>query len=118
MTAEVFNAPFKGRSLLNWIDWTPDEINIVLNIALQVKKEKKAGLKAGTTPVQYGSRYNSTTIYLGGDVIIGVNGISVTSLADYYSILESTKPGDTITLNILRNNKEMNLTIQLDQDQD
>jgi len=77
---------------------------------------KKAGLKAGTTPVQYGSRYNSTTIYLGGDVIIGVNGISVTSLADYYSILESKKPGDTITLNILRNNKEMNLTIQLDQD--
>lgn len=77
---------------------------------------KKAGLKAGTTPVQYGSRYNSTTIYLGGDVIIGVNEISVTSLADYYSILESKKPGDTITLNILRNNKEMSLTIQLDQD--
>ena len=43
MTPEVFNAPFKGRSLLNWIDWTPDEINTVLNIALQVKKEKRAG---------------------------------------------------------------------------
>lgn len=43
MAAETFNAPFKGRSLLNWIDWTPDEILQVLDIAIQVKKEKNAG---------------------------------------------------------------------------
>ncbi|MCQ2612881.1 MAG: ornithine carbamoyltransferase [Treponemataceae bacterium] len=43
MDYEVFDAPFKGRSLLNWIDWTPEEIEKVLSIAIQVKEEKKRG---------------------------------------------------------------------------
>ena len=40
---ENFKAPFKGRSLLNWIDWTPDEINTLLDLAIQVKKESHNG---------------------------------------------------------------------------
>ena len=36
---ETFKAPFKGRSLLNWIDWTPEEIEKLLNLAIQVKAE-------------------------------------------------------------------------------
>ena len=64
---------------------------------------KKDGLMAGTEPVQYGSRYNSTTIYLGGDVILAVDDVAVNSLATYYSLLESKKPGDTVKLSILRN---------------
>ena len=43
MLPETFNAPFKGRSLLNWIDWTPEEILQVLDIAIQVKAESKNG---------------------------------------------------------------------------
>ena len=43
MTPEVFNAPFKGRSLLNWIDWKPEEILKILDIAIQVKEEKNRG---------------------------------------------------------------------------
>lgn len=40
---ETFKAPFKGRSLLNWIDWTPDEIEKLLNLAIQVKAEAHRG---------------------------------------------------------------------------
>ena len=40
---ETFNAPFKGRSLLNWIDWTPEEIEKLLNLAIQVKAEAHRG---------------------------------------------------------------------------
>lgn len=40
---ENFKAPFKGRSLLNWIDWTPNEINTLLNLAIQVKAESHKG---------------------------------------------------------------------------
>jgi len=76
---------------------------------------KQTGLKAGTEAVQYGSRYNSTTIYLGGDVIVAIDGVSVTSLADYYSLLESKKPGDSVTLTIIRNKKQQNITIKLDE---
>ena len=34
---------FKGRSLLNWIDWSPDEIETLLDIACTVKAEAKRG---------------------------------------------------------------------------
>lgn len=40
---ETFAAPFKGRSLLNLIDWTPDEILKLLEIARMVKKEARKG---------------------------------------------------------------------------
>ncbi len=39
MEAEKFETPFKGRSLLNWIDWTPQEIETILNYAFLVKKQ-------------------------------------------------------------------------------
>ncbi len=34
---------FKGRSLLNWIDYTPDEIKQFLDLAIALKEEKKRG---------------------------------------------------------------------------
>lgn len=40
---ESFKAPFKGRSLLNWIDWTPAEITKLLDISAQVKAESHKG---------------------------------------------------------------------------
>ena len=40
---EIFKSPFKGRSLLNWIDWSPDEIETLLDIAYTVKAEAKRG---------------------------------------------------------------------------
>lgn len=40
---ETFKAPFRGRSLLNWIDWTPEEIEKLLNLAIQVKAEAHRG---------------------------------------------------------------------------
>lgn len=43
MEAEKFETPFKGRSLLNWIDWTPDEILQILDYAILVKKQSHAG---------------------------------------------------------------------------
>ena len=43
MEAEKFETPFKGRSLLSWIDWTPEEILQVLDYAFLVKKQSHAG---------------------------------------------------------------------------
>jgi ornithine carbamoyltransferase len=43
MHAEKFNSPFKGRSLLNWIDWTPEEITQILDYAFLVKKQSHKG---------------------------------------------------------------------------
>lgn len=43
MTAENFNAPFKGRSLINWINYSPEEINQILDLSFIVKKQAAAG---------------------------------------------------------------------------
>jgi len=43
MLQETFESPFKGRSLLNWIDYTPEEILQILSVAEQVKKEAHNG---------------------------------------------------------------------------
>ena len=43
MKAEKFKSPFKGRSLLNWIDWSKDEIQQILDYAFLVKKQSHKG---------------------------------------------------------------------------
>ena len=94
--------------------------NLSVNRGLLVSELSKssnaysAGLKAGTEAVQYGSRYNSTTIYLGGDVIIAVDGTDVTSFADYYSLLESKKPGDKADLTVQRGRQKLTISVVLD----
>ena len=62
-----------------------------------------SGILGGTEPVQFGSRFNPTTIYLGGDIITGLDNISVRTYADYTSALESKRPGDSVTVTVFRN---------------
>ena len=72
---------------------------------------ERGGLKGGTKAVYYGSR--NTILYLGGDVITKIDGIAITSLAEYYSALESKKPGDVVSLVVHRNKKDVTLKITL-----
>ena len=44
-------------------------------------------------------------IYLGGDVITAIDGIAVNSLAGYYAALDSKKPGDVVSVAVLRGRK-------------
>jgi S1-C subfamily serine protease len=72
---------------------------------------EKAGLRAGTRTVTLS---DGTRVNIGGDVIIGVDSIVVFGLADLLSYIEEYKrPGDTITLRILRENREMHLNLTL-----
>ena len=71
----------------------------------------EAGLRGGTKGVYYGSRNN--ILYLGGDIITKIDGIDITSLAEYYSALESKKPGDVVSVVVRRNKKEVTLKITL-----
>ncbi len=70
-----------------------------------------AGLRGGTEAAYYGSRRD--IIYIGGDVITQIDDIAITSLADYYSALESKKPGDVVTVVVRRNRKNVLLKIKL-----
>lgn len=74
----------------------------------------EAGIKGGTEQVQYGSRFNPTTIYLGGDIITQIDNISVRTFADYTSALESKKPGDSVTVTVYRDGEYKRLKVVLD----
>lgn len=73
----------------------------------------KAGLKGGTEAAYYGNRSN--IIYLGGDIITQIDDVRISSLADYYSALESKKPGDVVTVIVHRNRKDVTLKISLSE---
>ncbi|MDR2048913.1 MAG: trypsin-like peptidase domain-containing protein, partial [Treponema sp.] len=60
---------------------------------------EQAGLRQGSEPVRYGS----TVIYLGGDIITGVDGMKVGTLTDLYSALEDNKPGEKVEVEVMRN---------------
>lgn len=74
---------------------------------------EKAGLKGGATAVRYGSRRNATVFYLGGDIITSIDGQKTNSLADYYSALEAKKPGESVSLEVLRGDREIKMDVIL-----
>lgn len=86
---------------------------MIISRVVKGSEAEKAGLRGGTKAVQYG-RWNTTTIYLGGDVITKINGISISKLADYYSALEDKKPGDTVTVTVWREGKYEQLKVVLE----
>ena len=71
----------------------------------------KAGIIQGTQAVRYG--YSNSVIYLGGDIITKIDNISISSIADYYSALESKRPGDNVTVTLHRNRKDRTVIIKL-----
>lgn len=87
---------------------------ILVSAVKEGSSAQKAGLRGGTQAVQYGSRFNPKTIYLGGDIITAVDSIKVRTYADYTSALESKRPGDTVTLTVRRDGSDVTLKVPLD----
>ena len=73
----------------------------------------KAGLKGGTEAVRF--TRSSQIFYIGGDIITAINGTPVSSSADYNSVLESTKPGDTAIVSVIRGSERIDLKIVLEE---
>lgn len=74
---------------------------------------EKAGLRGGTDAVRYGSGRNSSIIYLGGDIITSIAGEPISSLTDYYSALESRKPGEIVEITVLRGKQQISIKLTL-----
>ena len=87
---------------------------MIINRIEKGSNAEKAGLKAGTKAVQYGSRFNPKTVYLGGDIITEIDGIMITKLADYYSVLEDKTPGNTVKVTVYRNGEFKDFKITLE----
>ncbi|MDR2402541.1 MAG: trypsin-like peptidase domain-containing protein [Spirochaetaceae bacterium] len=112
-----------GRVRRGWIDAAVVQIfpalvryaKLPVSSGLLVSRTKRngfaeqAGIRQGSEPVRYGS----SVIYLGGDIIIAVDGMEVDSLADLYSALEDNKPGEKVTVEILRGSKTIKTEVTL-----
>ena len=70
-----------------------------------------AGIQGGRDRVRYGRNF----IYLGGDIIIDIEGTAIESLTDFFSALEATKPGDEVEVLFIRNGKERRATVVLSE---
>ena len=71
----------------------------------------EAGLEGGS--VDRAVRFGRTIIYLGGDIIIEVDGTEVNSVANLYEALEDNLPGETVSVTYLRNNRSRETTVTL-----
>jgi len=68
-----------------------------------------AGLKAGSQQTTIGG----TTLLLGGDIIIAVDGQSVASVKDIQTFLLQAKAGQNVTVTILRDGSQMDVPVTL-----
>ncbi|MCQ2412806.1 MAG: trypsin-like peptidase domain-containing protein [Sphaerochaetaceae bacterium] len=112
-----------GKVNRGWLDIVPVQLSqaIVDYAALKVSSgllvsqvvpgglAEKAGLKAGTQQVLYGS----SVIYLGGDVITEINGVQTKDYSDMFTALSNTKPGDTVNMVVNRNGSTVKLNVEL-----
>ncbi|MCG8452408.1 MAG: trypsin-like peptidase domain-containing protein [Spirochaetales bacterium] len=71
----------------------------------------EAGLRGGDR--RQAVRNGNSVIYLGGDVITAIDGQAVTSLGDLYGALEKSRPGDTVSVTVLRGKRELNYDVVL-----
>ena len=69
----------------------------------------RAGIRGGSTAVRYGK----SVFYVGGDVLVSVDGMRVSTIADLYSALEDNKPGETVAVVFVRNGKESTVNVVL-----
>jgi len=58
-------------------------------------------------------RYRSTVFYIGGDIIVSIDGKPVTKIAELYAALEDTSPGQRVNVEFYRGSKRMSTVVIL-----
>jgi len=69
----------------------------------------QAGIRGGNRSVLAGLR----ELRIGGDVIVAADGEEVNSQSDLNLILNRKRPGDTITLTVIREGRKLNVPVKL-----
>ncbi len=112
-----------GKVVRGWLDIFPVQLDdqIIEYAGLSVEfgilvsrveedgKAQDAGIRGGDEKVRYGT----AIINLGGDIIIGVDGVEIKDLADLFSALEDNKPGDIVEVMLIRKDEQITLPVEL-----
>ena len=68
-----------------------------------------AGIRGGDRIAQAGMR----RIYIGGDVVVAIDGQKISSQFDVNVVLNRKRPGDTVTVTLYRGGKKMEISVKL-----
>ena len=108
-----------GNVERGWLDLLAIELNPVIAEYASLPVDKgvlisetvpggmsaSAGLMGGSVATQYGQ----SLIYIGGDVIVALDGSRIEGYDDYFSFFFNTRPGDKVDVTVLRNGEEMTI---------
>ena len=71
----------------------------------------KAGIRQGDKELAVGNR----VFLLGGDIITAVDGKPIKTIDSFINYVESKRPGQSVSLNLIRENKPMTVSVQLEE---
>src|SRR5271156_4535574 len=71
----------------------------------------KAGIRGGDRSAQAGMR----RIYIGGDIIVGINDQKIANQFDVNILLNHKRPGDTVTIAVYRGGKKIDVPVTLSE---
>jgi len=103
----VFTLPLNER-IAGQFDYSVAEGLMIVDLVTD-----GAGAKAGLQRGSQGMRYGNSVIYPGGDVILEADGQAMKDRDDLNHVLNNKNVGDHVNLKILRNNRKINVTVQL-----
>jgi S1-C subfamily serine protease len=97
-----------------------DQIGLVANYGVLIERATpggaaaRAGLQGGTKKAYLGN----TPIYLGGDLVVAINGQEIANAEDLESVMDSHRTGDTVSVTAYRGRRRMEVSVTLTDDQD
>ncbi len=106
---------FLGVETLPVNDYLAEALDLPVKEGLLVEVATKggpaliAGIHGGDRVAQAGMR----RIYIGGDVIVAIDGQKIAGQFDVNVVLNRKRPGDTITVTVFRGGKKMDIPVKL-----
>ncbi len=116
-----------GMVQRGWVDIVPVQLfpslvryarlpvsqGILVSRVIRGGNAEEAGLMGGSS--EQSVRSGSSVIYLGGDIITGINGEKIATLSDFYGALEATRPGDQVEVEVLRDKQLRTFKVTLSE---
>jgi S1-C subfamily serine protease len=87
----------------------PVQEGLLVEMATKSGPAANAGIHGGDRIAQAGMR----RIYIGGDVIVAIDGQKIVGQFDVNVILNRKRPGDTVTVTVFRGGKKMDIPVKL-----
>lgn len=87
----------------------PVQEGLLVEVATKGGPAAKAGIRGGDRVVLAGM----TRLYIGGDVIVAIDGQKVSDQFDINRVLNHRRPGDTVNVTVYRGGKKTDIAVKL-----